>query len=399
MDPIPFHVPSIDEEDIPGVVQVLRERWVTTGARCRDFESAFAEYLAEQSGREFHCVAVNSCTAALHLALEAVGISRGDLVLTPSYTFTASAEVVRYLGAHPEFVDNAEGELQVSAARFMKHYRAMPSEKRNKVKAVLPVHYGGAPVEMEQLEEFCRAEGLALVDDAAHALPTRRKGKLIGCFGDVSAFSFYATKTLCTGEGGMAVTADAEIAQRLKTMRLHGISKDVFDRYRKTSSWYYEVVAPGFKYNMSDIMAALGLSQLRRIDAFRERRAEIAAGYQRLFENVDGLTLPPDAESGDLHAWHLYALRVAGGREVRDALIDLLGKVGIGTSVHFIPLHRQPYWRDTYRLREEDFPHAETLFASQISLPIYPALSNDQIERVASEVAKNLPAAQAPHTR
>jgi dTDP-4-amino-4,6-dideoxygalactose transaminase len=324
-----------------------------------------------------------------------VGVSEGDLVLTPSYTFTASAEVSRYLGAHPVFVDNAEDELHVSAARFIERYLGLPPKERAKVKAVLPVHYGGAPVDMELLEAFCAEEKLALVDDAAHALPTRRQGKLIGTYGDVSAFSFYATKTLCTGEGGMAVTADPEIAQRLKTMRLHGISKDVFDRYRKTSSWYYEVVAPGFKYNMSDIMAALGLSQLARVDAFAARRAEIACAYHGAFAGVEGLRVPPGATEGDLHAWHLYALRVDGGREVRDALIDRLGEAGIGTSVHFIPLHRQPYWRDTYDLAARDFPQAERLFTSQISLPIYPAMSDEQVQRVASEVVRNLPLARA----
>ena len=395
MDPIPFHKPSLDESDIPGVVQVLREGWVTTGPRCREFEESFAQHLVPDFSDEIHCIAVNSGTAALHLGLEAVGVKAGDLVLTPSFTFTASAEVARYLGADPWFIDNEPGELVVKADAFIRAYENLSKKHRQRVKAILPVHYGGMPVDMEKLEEFCASEGLALVDDAAHALPARRGDKFIGRFGDVTAFSFYATKTLCTGEGGMAVTRDGTLAQRMRTMRLHGISHDVFDRYHKANQWYYEVVEAGYKYNMSDIMAALGLSQLQRIDAFRERRAAIASAYTAAFAKVKGLVLPPEAEQGDLHAWHLYPLRIKGGRAVRDALIVELGRRGIGTSVHFIPLHRQPYYRDHYQLRPEDFPHAEALFAQELSLPIYPAMDDGQVQRVIAEVVDSLPLAQS----
>jgi dTDP-4-amino-4,6-dideoxygalactose transaminase len=390
MKKIPFHVPSLDEHDVPGVLEVLREKWVTTGSKCRAFEEAVAEYLAEGSGETLHCVAVNSGTAALHLALEAMGVSRGDAVLTPSFTFTASAEVARYLGADPLLVDSTEDRFHVSAQGFQKAYADLPKAERARVKAVLPVHYGGAAVEMEELEEFCRAEGLGLVDDAAHALPTRRKGKLIGRFGDVTAFSFYATKTLCTGEGGMAVTRDAELAARMRVMRLHGISHDVFDRYRDAGAWYYEVIAPGFKYNMSDIMAALGLSQLARLDQFQTRRTQIAEQYSQAFSAIDGLTLPPADQGDDRQSWHLYPLRIDAGRSVRDGVIEELTRRGIGTSVHFIPLHLQPYYRDTYRLLPESFPHAQALFERELSLPIYPAMEDGDVERVIRELNASL---------
>ncbi len=390
MDAIPFHRPSLNEDDIEAVVGVLREGWVTTGPRCREFEEGFAHYLAPDGSEELHCIAVNSGTAALHLGLEAAGVAAGDLVLTPSFTFTASAEVSRYLGADPWLVDNEPGEFVVGADTFIRAYEALDKKHRKRVKAILPVHYGGLPVDMEKLEEFCEAEGLGLVDDAAHALPTHRKGKPIGRFGQATAFSFYATKTLCTGEGGMVVTRDGAMALRMRTMRLHGINQDVFERYRQANRWYYEVVEAGYKYNMSDIMAALGLSQLQRIDAFRDRREAIARAYSEAFAPVEGLTTPPEAEPGDLHAWHLYPLRVAGGRALRDALIAELARREIGTSVHFIPLHRQPYYRDHYGLRPEDFPHAEALFAEEVSLPIYPDLSDGQVERVIHEVVDSL---------
>ena len=395
-DPIPFHVPSLDEEDIPGVLEVLQDRWLTTGPRCRRFEENFASYLAEDSQEELHCIAVNSATAALHLALESIGISPGDKILTTPFTFTATAEVTRYLGADPIFVDVDDSSFNVSAASYERAYAALPKNERSAVKALLPVHYGGLACEMEKLEAFATEAGLRIVDDAAHALPCRHNGKLIGRYGDVSAFSFYATKTLCTGEGGMAVTADGELAQRMRTMRLHGISSDVFDRYRESKpAWYYEVVAPGFKYNMGDMAAALGLSQLRRIDDFRSRRAELAALYTEGLTGIDGVVTPPDAPDGDLHAWHLYALRVSGGQPLRDRFIEELADAGIGTSVHFIPLHLQPFWRERYGLKPEHFPAATSLFGQEVSLPIYPSMTDEQLRRVVRTIPTALERATA----
>lgn len=383
MDPIPFHVPTLDESDVAGVVEVLRGGWVTTGPRCRRFEEEFAGYL----GGGVHAVAVNSGTAALHLAVEALGVQPGDKVITSPFSFTASAEVLRYVGADPLFIDIDPQTFNLDPAGVREVYESLPEEERSKVRAVLPVHYGGLACAMDDFEALAREHGLALVDDAAHALPARRRGRGIGTFGDVTAFSFYATKTLCTGEGGMAVTADQDLAARMRTMRLHGINRDVFDRYTDANaSWYYEVVAPGFKYNMTDITASLGLSQLPRVDAFRERRAEIAARYTAELASVDGVVTPPDAPHGDLHAWHLYALRVDEGRAVRDALIQELRANGIGTSVHFIPLHLQPYYRDRYGLRPEAFPEALRIFEQEVSLPIYPSLTDAQVDRVIESI-------------
>jgi dTDP-4-amino-4,6-dideoxygalactose transaminase len=391
MDSVPFHVPTIDEADIPGVLEVLRARWVTTGPKCREFESKFAAFLAEDSAEELHALAVNSCTAALHLALEAVGVGPGDRVIVPVWTFTATAEVVRYLGADPVFVDVDPRDFNLRADTIRATVAALPADVRDRIKAVLPVHYGGLACDMHALETLCCEHEWSLLDDAAHALPTRRDGKPVGRWGRITSFSFYATKTLCTGEGGMVVTREADLAARMKVMRLHGISRDAFDRYRsKEPAWFYEVIEPGYKYNLGDLAAALGLSQLARVHKFRDARAAIAAQYTQAFAGGEGLTVPVDAPAGDLHAWHLYPLRVSGGRAVRDALIEELAAAHIGTSVHFIPLHRHPYWRERYALRDEDFPVATELFSQEVSLPIYPAMSRTQIERVIEEVPRAL---------
>lgn len=387
MEHIPFHVPSLGEDDIPGVVEVLRRGWVTTGPRCREFEQEFAQFL----GGDVHCIAVNSCTAGLHLALEAIGVGPGDLVVTTPYTFTTTAEVVRYLGADVSFVDVDPETFNLQPEAVEAHLQSMPASERARVKAILPVHYAGLPCDMTGFSALAEREGLRLVDDAAHALPTRHQGRWIGTFGDASAFSFYATKTLCTGEGGMVVTPHEELAQRMRVMRLHGISRDVFDRYTSTApAWYYEVVEPGFKYNLTDIAAALGLSQLRKVGQFRDRRADIARRYTAGLTGVEGLQGPPDAADPDEHSWHLYALRLAGGRAVRDAFIEEMAEAGISTSVHFIPLHLHPYWRDRYRLTPADLPVATQVFEQEVSLPIYPAMTDDQVQRVVDVVPQAL---------
>jgi dTDP-4-amino-4,6-dideoxygalactose transaminase len=379
MEPIPFHVPSIDERDVPGVLEVLRDGWVTTGPRCRAFETRFASML----GEGVQCIAVNSCTAAMHLALEAMGIQAGDRVVTTPYTFTATAEVIRYLGADPLLVDVDETTFNLHPHAVCAAVDALPEPQRATVRAVLPVHFGGLPCDMQGFESLCAERGWKLHDDAAHSLPTRHRGRLIGTWGDSTAFSFYATKTLCTGEGGMVSTRDAELAARMRTMRLHGISHDVFDRYRSEKpSWYYEVVAPGFKYNMSDLAAALGLSQLERQEEFLRARRRIAAQYTQGLTSIDGVRVPADAADGDSHAWHLYPLRVLGGRALRDRFIEELAAARISTSVHFIPLHLHPYWRERYGLRPGDFPVATRLFEQEVSLPIYPSLRDDHVARV-----------------
>lgn len=385
MDRIPFHIPDIDETDVEAVSGVLRSRWLTTGDRCREFETAFARRIAP--ARPLHALAVNSGTAAMHLALEACGIGPGDRVIVPVMTFTATAEVVRYLDADPLFVDVDPLDANLRVQDVRRALDGLRPDDLARVRAIMPVHYGGRACDMAALCGLAREFGWRLVDDAAHALPATSGGHTIGSLGDATAFSFYATKTLCTGEGGMVVTSDEELAARMRVMRLHGISRDAFDRYRSAApAWEYEIVAPGFKYNLTDVAAALGLSQLARLDANTRRRSEIAGRYRKGLGAHPDLIVPPEADEGQVHAWHLYPLRIRGPRERRDRVIELLAAAGISTSVHFIPLHRMPYWRDRYALTPEQFPVAEEIFCGQVSLPIYPGLVDSDVDRVVAEV-------------
>lgn len=387
---IPFHRAVVDDDAIRDVVEVLRSGWLTTGARCRAFEEAFAARI----GDDVHAIAVNSATAALHLGLEAVGVRVGDLVLTTPYTFAATAEVIRHLGADPVFVDvdpvtgNLTPELVADA------YERLSPGKRARVRALVPVHIAGLPCDLAALSALAEEHGWALVDDAAHALPATSAGRTVGTVGDVTAFSFYVTKTLNTGEGGMAVTRDDRLASRMRTMRLHGIDRDVFDRYRSMDAWYYEVADAGFKYNLTDVAAALGLAGLRHLDADRDARAAIAATYTTAFADLDGLVTPPPASVGDLHAWHLYMARVRLGGAVRDELVRQLAAHGVGTSVHFIPLHLQPYYRRRYGLTPADLPGATQLFHQELSLPLFPTMRPDEVVAVVEAVTAALPMAR-----
>jgi dTDP-4-amino-4,6-dideoxygalactose transaminase len=262
----------------------------------------------------------------------------------------------------------------------------------SRTKAIMPVHFGGLAADMPALLEIAKRHGLKVVEDAAHALPTTCGGALVGTLGsDATVFSFYANKTITTGEGGMVVTRDAELAKRIKTMRLHGMSRDAFDRFTaKVPSWYYEIVAPGFKYNLTDIAAAMGIHQLKRARSFHARRIEIAQAYHAAFAGLPLIT-PPDAKAGDLHAWHLYPLRTSDAAKAgRDTLIEQLFAAGIGCSVHYIPLHLQPYWRDRYGLRAEDFPHSQRAYERMLSLPIYTRMTDADVQRVAAAVRRAL---------
>jgi dTDP-4-amino-4,6-dideoxygalactose transaminase len=370
---LPFALPEIDEDEINAVNECLRSGWITTGPKSKQFESDFAAYL----GGSCEAIAVNSATAGLHLALEALGIGPGDEVIVPTLTFTATAEVVRYLGAEPVLADVDPVTLNLSVD-------AIKAVLTQRTRAVIPVHYGGLACDMDAIIEFARARALFVVEDAAHAFPTRYKGRLVGTLdSDVTVFSFYANKTMTTGEGGMIVTRDPEIAARARVMRIHGISRDVFDRFvSRTPSWFYEVVAPGYKYNLTDIAAAMGIQQLRKIDRFLARRHQLA---QRYFEELAHLPLrlPADATDGGMHSWHLYVVRVTGAAPIgRNALIEKLSERGIGTSVHYIPLHRHPYWRRRYRLRPEQFPEAEAAYQSMVSLPLYTKMTDEDQTRV-----------------
>lgn len=374
---LPFALPDIGEEEIQEVVKALRSGWVTTGPRTRRFEEAFAAFV----GHGVEALAVNSATAGLHLALEAVGVGPGDEVIVPTYTFTATAEVVRYLGAHPVFVDCELGGFNLDP-------EAVAAAVSAKTKAVVPVHFAGQACEMGPILNLRQKRGVRVVEDAAHALPTLWDGRLVGSLdSDATVFSFYATKTMTTGEGGMVVTRDRALAQRCRVMRLHGIDRDAFDRYRSEKpAWYYEVVAPGFKYNMTDVAAALGIHQLAKARVFHQRRLAIARRYDEAFADLP-LLLPPRPQRPEDHAWHLYVIRLTEEAPVgRDAFIEEMAKRGIGTSVHFIPLHRHPYWRDTYGLRPEQFPHAERAFRGAVSLPIYTRMTDADVERVVEAV-------------
>ena len=375
---IPFALPDIGDDEIAEVVDTLRSGWITTGPKTRRFEEDFTAYLGDPG---LHSMAVNSATAGLHLALEALGIGPGDEVITTTHTFTATAEVVRYLGADVVLVDIDPATLCIDVA-------AVEAAITPRTKAVIPVHYAGLAADMAALLPLARRHGLKVVEDAAHALPTTCGGELVGTLGsDVTVFSFYANKTMTTGEGGMVVTRDAAIAKRVQVMRLHGINRDAFDRFTaKAPSWYYEIVAPGFKYNLTDIASAMGLHQLRRSRGFQATRAAIAARYDAAFADLPLIT-PPQPANGDTHAWHLYVLRLADGAKLtRDGLIDGLYAAGIGCSVHYIPLHLQPYWRDRYHLAPEQFPHSQRAYERMLSLPLYTRMDDSQIERVIAAV-------------
>lgn len=378
---IPFALPDIGEEEIAEVVDSLRSGWITTGPKTRRFEQDFAEFL----GGGVEAVAVSSATAGLHLALEAIGIGPDDEVITTTHTFTATAEVVRYMGAHPVLVDVDPRSMTIDPER-------VESAITPRTRAIIPMHYGGLACDMQRLAKIARSHNLMIVEDAAHALPTTCGGRLIGTLdSDATVFSFYATKTLATGEGGMLVTRNPRIAQRARVMRLHGIDRDAFDRYvSKKPAWHYEVVAPGFKYNMTDVAASMGIHQLAKVRRFQARRAELAARYT---SGLRGLpVLPPrDADPGDTHAWHLYVIRLTAGAGIgRDAFIQRMADQGVGCSVHYIPLHLHPYWRDTYRLRPEQFPHSQALFESTISLPIYTRMTDDDQSHVLDAVRRTL---------
>ena len=361
------------------MVETLESGWLTSGSKVKRFEENFSRFIGCQ-----HSVAVNSCTAALHLALEAVGVNEGDEVIVPTMTFTATAEVVLYFKAKPVLVDCRPDTFNIDPDLVERAITA-------KTKAIIPVHFGGQSCDMERILEIARKHKLYVIEDAAHALPAKYHGKTIGTIGDITCFSFYATKTITTGEGGMATTQNPEWAARMRMMSLHGISHDAWKRYTKEGSWYYEVVQPGFKYNLTDIGAAIGIEQLKKCDAFGAARTRIAAAYDQRFADLNEIDTPvcePDVQ----HAWHLYVIQLDLERLKinRDQFIEALKEQGIGTSVHFIPLHLHPYYRDNFGYVPDDFPQATEIYQRIISLPIYPKMTESQIEHVVRGVSKTV---------
>jgi dTDP-4-amino-4,6-dideoxygalactose transaminase len=378
---IPCFRPVIGEAEIRAVNAVLRSGWLTTGSKAREFEQKFATFL----GGDVEAVAVSSATAGLHLAAEACGIGPGDEVIVPTLTFTATGSVIRYLGAEVVLVDVEESTRTIDLEHAAR--RLTP-----KTKAIMPVHFGGFPCDMPRVLDFARHHGIKVIEDAAHALPTRRDGRLIGSWeSDACVFSFYATKPITTGEGGMIVTRDPQIAERARMMRTHGLNRDAFDRFRKVgASWDYDVVAPGYKYNLTDVAAAVGVVQLERAELLQEARQRAAVRY---LEQLDGLPLdcPAPAPVGSLHSWHLFPIRILPtAPATRDDLIAALTAAGIGASVHYRPLHQMTYWRNRYPCGPDDFPIADRYFAGAVTLPLFPGMTDEQVDRVVDVVRQVL---------
>lgn len=367
---LPFSQPWIGEEEIGGVVEVLKSGWLTTGRKTLEFEEEFSKYIGVS-----YSLAFNSCTGGLHCALAALGIGPGDEVITSVFTFSATANVVCHLGAEPVFVDIDPLTLNIDPKKI--------EEKISpRTKAIIPVHYSGRPCAMDEILSLAKKYNLFVVEDAAHALGAIYKGKMIGALNSqVACFSFYPTKCITTGEGGMNTTSSPDLASKMKTWRLHGISRDAWDRYQKGGSWYYEVVSPGYKYNLTDIASAIGLAQLKKTEDFQQRREQIALRYLEALKNFPFILPPPFGEGR--HAWHLFPiqLKLEELKCSREEFIEALLRENIGTSVHFIPLHLMPFYQKK-GWKKGDFPHAEEVFRRIISLPLFPKMSEEDQESV-----------------
>lgn len=374
-----FHKPFISEEEINEMVDTLRSGWLSMGPKTIKFEEEFNKYIGAKKS-----VAVNSWTAAGHLTLEAFGIEKGDEVIVPTMTFPATAEIVCYFGAKPVIVDVDENTLNISLEEIEKAITP-------KTKAIIPVHYGGQPCDLDEIQQIAKAHNLKVLEDAAHSLPATYKGKKIGTISDVTCFSFYATKTLSTGEGGMICTNDMEIAERCAIMRLHGINRDAWKRYSESGSWYYEVVAPGYKYNFTDLQASLGIPQLKKVDMMWESRKSIASKYMEAFKDLDLITLPTiksDRES----SWHLFPVRInlEMVTKNRAQIIEELKTNNVGVGVHFMPVHQHLYYSETFNLDDKNFPVASASFPRLMSLPIYPGMNESSVEKVITTVTEVL---------
>lgn len=366
-----FHKPFISEEEVDEIVDTVRSGWLSMGPKTIRFENNFSEYIGVNKS-----VAVSSWTAAGHLSLEAFGIKEGDEVIVPTMTFPATAEIVCYFKAKPVIVDVDEDTLNISL-------EAIEKAITPKTKAIIPVHYGGQPCDLDEIHAIANKHNIKVLEDAAHSLPAKYKGKKIGTISDVTCFSFYATKTLSTGEGGMICTNDEEIAERVKIMRLHGINRDAWKRYTESGSWYYEVVAPGYKYNFTDLQASLGLPQLKKVDTMWNSRKRIAAKYTEALKDLDMIqlhTIKPDRDS----SWHLFPIRLYLDRitKNRAQIINELREKKIGVGVHFMPVHQHLYYSETFNLSDAEYPVASAAFPRLMSLPIYPGMTDDNVDKV-----------------
>jgi len=372
----PFR-PCIGEEEINEVIDTLKSDWITMGPKTLKFEELFRNYI----GSKF-AISLNSCTAGLHLSLVALNIKDGDEVITTPYTFAATGNVIVHQRAKPVFVD-------IDKETYNINVEEIENAITERTKAIIPVHYAGHPCEMDEILKIAEDYNLYVIEDAAHALGAEYKGKKIGTIGDTTSFSFYATKNITTGEGGMVTTDNEEIAEKIKILRLHGISRDAWKRYSSEGSWYYEIIECGYKYNMTDIQASIGIPQLKKAEVMRKRREEIAKIYNEEFDNLEGLIIPT-IKKHVKHAWHLYPLLIDIDRLKinRNKFIEELKKQNIGTSVHFIPLHLHPFYGKTFGYKKGDFPNAEWVYEREISLPIYPKMTDDDVIDVVNAVKK-----------
>src|SRR5882724_7265359 len=371
---LPYSAPTIGEEEIAEVADSLRSGWISTGPKVKKFEEAFASY----TGAE-HAIAVNSWTGGYHMVLRALGIGPGDEVIVPTLTFCSTANMVTHLGAKPVLVD--------VDANFLSPASVIERAITKRTRAIVPVHYAGQSCDMDEILAVAGRYGLPVIEDAAHAAGSAYRGRRIGVHGQATIFSFYATKNMTTGEGGMITTADKELAQRLRTLALHGMSRDAWARYTAAGSWCYEVAEPGYKYNMTDIQASLGIHQLRKLDSFIGRRRAIAQRFDEAFADLPEIRTPRRLPHRT-HTYHIYAIHLDPARLAIDRaeFIERMAKRGIGTSVHFIPLHRHPYYADTYGYHAGQFPVADGLYEGLVSLPSYPRMTEQDVEDVIAAV-------------
>jgi len=374
---LPFSRPLIDQDDINEVVDTLHSDWLTIGPKTHLFEEKFSEYI----GCKF-AISVNSCTAAMHISLAALNIGKGDEVITTPFTFISTLNVILQQGATPVLVDIKPDTYNIDPDLI--------SDKISyKTKAITPVHFAGQPCDMGKIMKIAQENNLVVLEDAAHAIGSEFDGKKIGTIGKTTSFSFYPTKNMTTGEGGMVTTNDETLKDCLKMWGMHGISKDAWKRYSAEGSWYYEIKFPGFKYNMTDIQAALGLSQLEKLEDFQKKREKIVEIYHQAFKDIKEIIIP-FVKDDVKHAWHLYVIRIVTDKLKisRNQFIEALRAENIGTSVHFIPAHLQPYYKETFRFKEGDFPNAENAFNQVISLPLYPKMSDKDVNDVIRAIMK-----------
>jgi len=372
-DFLPLAKATITAEEFKAVEEVLKSGWLTTGAKVKEFEENMQQYLGVKKA-----IGLTSCTGGLHIALAALGIGPGDEVLVPTYTFVATAHVVEWVGATPIMVDSEKDTFNIDPVAIEKAITP-------KTKAIIPVHFAGHACDMGAIMQIAKKHKLYVIEDAAHAIGTEYGGQKIGNFGDVTVFSFYVTKTITTAEGGMAVTNNEELGKKLKRFGYFGVDKDAFNRYSEKGTWYYEVIEPGYKYNMDNIQGTMGVEQLKKVEAFIAKRRELAQHYSKLLKEVAGIIIPTE-KSYTRHAYHLYPLLLNTDKVSRDEFIAKLKEYNIGTSVHFIPLHLHPFYQQKYNFQKGDFPTAEWLFEREVSLPMYPGMTLQDVEYVVNVI-------------